>query len=229
MTIIAVTTGNDDGANRYLEVIEKLGAIPTRLTPGSETSLQQVDGLLLTGGPDVDPTRYQEKLDPDAGVTMHRERDDLEFTVLQNALERDMPVLAICRGMQLMNVAFGGKLIQDLPGHKSEGHDGTWESAYHQVDIESGTKLASILGSSNSLKVNSRHHQGLKAPQKASALIASAVSPEDGYIEGLESPLFDWIVGVQWHPERVDEVPDVFQRLFAAFVEKSKGFSERVV
>ena len=126
-----------------------------------------------------------------------------------------------------MNAAFGGTLIQDLSGHESEAEDGKWASAYRQIDISSGSKLAGIIGTSHSLKVNSRHHQGLKELQKTPVLIVSAHSPEDGYIEGLESPTHEWIIGVQWQPERVGEVPESLQRLFQGFVERSEPFSRR--
>ena len=90
LTIIAMTTGAEDAATRYLDVMQNLGATVERRIPGSEHSLQNVDGLLLTGGPDVDPKLYGEELDPEAGVTMHQERDGLEFSLLQNALEKDI-------------------------------------------------------------------------------------------------------------------------------------------
>jgi gamma-glutamyl-gamma-aminobutyrate hydrolase PuuD len=206
------------------EVAECL-LVPHPLAQVRET-ISSVDGLLLTGGPDVDPQRYGQARDPQAGLELSPRRDRWEMALLEAALERDMPVLAICRGMQLLNVAFGGRLIQDLPGHRMERQNGRWESAHHQVYISPGSKLAAILGSGGFVRVNSRHHQGLKEPQKAAALMASAYSLEDGLIEALESPKHDWVVGVQWHNEIEEELPKGFGNLFQALVERAERHAQ---
>ena len=226
LATIAISASDAVSAPRYLEVVQHLGATATLVVPGGNASLQHADGLLLTGGPDIDPDLYGKATDPKAGPT-NRERDDLELFLLRDALQRNMPVLGICRGMQLINVAVGGTLIQDITGHRVVGEDGKWESAYHQVDVPLGTELAAILGGAGLLEVNSRHHQGLRDFQKAPSLLASAYSPEDGFIEALESPAHDWVIGVQCHPERVDEVPSRWRRLFQVFVERSETFSQR--
>ena len=176
---------------------------------------------MLTGGPDVDPALYGEAIDPKAGVHANRPRDDMEMALLRQALALDIPVLGICRGMQLLNVAFGGKLIQDLPDHRAQGIDGHEQSAFHQVYLSPGCKLAAILGTGGIFLLNSRHHQGLKEPQKSPALLASVYSLPDGIIEALESPAHDWVLGVQCHPEREKEMPKSFGRLFDAFIDRA--------
>ena len=221
--LIVVTATSESHAHPYRESVERRGgnvrlALPEATSTPEET-LAEATGLMLTGGPDVDPALYGEVPDPQAGLKVNRPRDDMELPLLRQALERDLPVLAICRGMQLLNVAFGGRLVQDLPGHRE---DDKGESASHQVYLSPGSKLAAILGSGGFLRLNSRHHQGLREAQKAPALLATAYSLDDGLIEGLESPAHDWVIGVQCSPEREEEVPSSFGRLFQTFVERAE-------
>ena len=229
--LVASTSGRD--ARPYCDSLERRGAqvrlaLPDQTLPSGDP-LNGATGLMLTGGEDVDPPIYGKHPDPAAGLETNRHRDDMELALLSHALERDLPILAICRGMQLLNVAFGGKLIQDLPNHKSnaEAENGELEVAYHQIYVSPGTKLAAILGSGGFLKVNSIHHQGLREAYKSSVLLASAYSLGDGLIEGLESPAHDWVLGVQCHPERETEVPKSFGRLFQAFVERAETAAEK--
>lgn len=222
MSLIGVTASSEKTAQRYCDSIRRRGGdvsmfLPDRVPPPA--ILDQVDGLLLTGGEDVDPARYGQAPDPTAGLELAPARDALDFALLQGALERDMPVLAICRGMQVLNVAFGGTLVQDLPGHRAERKDGDWVSAHHQVYVSPGSKLGAIIGAGAFYRVNSRHHQGLREAQKAPRLLASAYAVQDGLIEALESPAHAWVVGVQCHPEREDEVPRGFLNLFDGFLE----------
>jgi putative glutamine amidotransferase len=183
-----------------------------------------VGGLLLTGGPDIDPSIYGASPDSEVGLEHSRELDILELGSLQYALGHDMPVLAICRGMQLLNVAFGGSLLQNIPGHKAELTDGRWKPVHHSIYLSPGSKLAAILGMGGFFRVNSLHHQGLREAQKSPRLLAAAYSLEDGIIEALESPEHSWVVGVQCHPERQDEVPKVFANLFVAFAERVEQY-----
>ena len=176
---------------------------------------------MLTGGPDVDPALYNAVPDPGANLELCRPLDDLELRLLDYALDRDMPVLAICRGMQLLNVALGGQLIQDLPGHKAEREDGCWQSEKHLIYMAPGAKAAAIVGSAGFFRVNSLHHQGLREAQRSPRLMTSAYSVDDGLIEGLESPHHSWVIGLQCHPERQDEVPRSFANLFAGFYERA--------
>ncbi len=233
MAVIAVTSDDLRNARRYIQIIESLGLVTRLITPetsGSSPAPQLMDdagALLLTGGPDIDPSFYGESVRPGAGVEIHRDLDDLEFRVLDYALERDMPVLAICRGMQLLNVAFGGKLIQDLPDHRAERKDGRWVPKSHLIYLAPGAKAAAVIGSAGFFKVNSLHHQGLKEAQRAPRLMATAFSVDDGLVEGLESPEHSWVIGVQCHPERQDEVPRSFANLFKGLQQRSEAFSAR--
>ncbi len=183
--------------------------------------MEGMGGLLLPGGPDVDPELYGETPDPEAAVKSCRPLDDLELRLLDFALARDMPVLAICRGMQLLNVARGGRLIQDLDGHRAERVDGSWVSKTHLIYLTPGAKAAAVIGSAGFFRVNSRPHQGLREAQRSPRLMTIAYSVEDGLIEGLESPEHSWVIGLQCHPERQDEVPRSFANLFAAFAERA--------
>ena len=231
MAIVAITSSGARNARRYVAVMESAGADVRVLTPDAHTGIpteelmKDAGGLLLSGGPDIDPALYGEEPDPSAGLELRRPLDDLELRILEYALERDMPVLAICRGMQLLNVAFGGKLIQDLPGHKAQKTDGNWESAYHQIYISPGAKAAAVIGMAGFFKVNSLHHQGLKEAQRAPRLMTIAYEVENGLIEGLESPEHSWVIGLQCHPERQDEVPKMFGNLFLGLHERAETHS----
>ena len=231
MPRIGITASTVGAACGYQESIERRGGQARILLPGEADSpaamLDPLDGLMLTGGEDVEPQHYGEAPDPLAGLGLHPARDALDLGLLNEALQRDMPVLCICRGMQVPNVAFGGRLIQDLPGHRAERKDGAWVSAHHQVYVSPGSKLGAILGAGAFYRVNSRHHQGLREPQKALRLLASAYSLQDGLIEALESPDHSWVIGVQCHPEREDEVARGFLGLFDGFLQWAAKYAGR--
>ena len=225
MATVAVSSINHLNASKYLAALSQ-GAEPRLVTPRSnapsnDALLDQVGGLMLTGGPDVDPAIYGHEPDHQAGLELDQELDEMETALLLGALERDMPVLAICRGMQLLNVAFGGSLLQDIPGHRSEHKDGHEIAGRHSVYLSPGSKLAAILGMGGFFHVNSLHHQGFRDAQRSPRLLTSAYSLDDGIVEGLESTEHSWVVGVQCHPERADEVPGVFRNLFTAFMERA--------
>ena len=174
----------------------------------------EMQGLLLTGGVDVDPRLYGERPGPET-ERPNRARDVHELALLRQALERDLPVLAICRGHQLLNVAMGGAVLQHIEGDSHRyAEDGA--SRWHDVRLEGESRLAGVYGAGAVLRVNSRHHQGVTAERLAPDLRAVAVSL-DGFVEAVESPRHRWLVGVQWHPERPEMRPDSHP-LFAAFV-----------
>lgn len=231
MAVVAITSSTERNARRYVSAMESAGAATRVLLPDSHglqdtTELMRgVGGLLLSGGPDVDPERYGQQPDPNAGLQLRPGLDDLDFRVLEYALSADMPVLAICRGMQVMNVAFGGSLIQDLPGHRNDDPDDA-EHASHLIYVAPGAKKAAIIGSAGFFKVNSYHHQGLTEAQRAPRLMSTAYSVEDGLVEGLESPEHSWVIGLQCHPERQDEVPRLFANLFAGLHDRAERFAE---
>jgi len=203
----------------YVARLRGHGAKPVVLRPGDEQGIDEIlptlDGLLLAGGADVGPERYGQPRDPT--TLSEPARDALEFALLQAVLERDLPVLGICRGLQLLNVHFGGTLIQDLPGHRA---DSQGNSATHIIHVDAASRLVRLIGLSETT-VNSRHHQGVGRDDLAGPLRASAWSP-DGVIEALEHPGHRWAIGVQCHPEREDEVPRAFSQLFEEFVAETK-------
>ena len=225
---VVITSVDLRNSRRYVQIMETLGAEVGVVTPPEDSDagkvLEGCGGLLLTGGPDVDPALYGAEPDPEANLELCRPLDDLELRLLDYALDHDMPVLAICRGMQLLNVAFGGQLIQDLPGHKAERADGCWQPEKHLIYMAPGAKAAAIVGSAGFFRVNSLHHQGLREAQRSPRLMTSAYSVEDGLIEGLESPNHSWVIGLQCHPERQDEVPRTFANLFAGFYERAEMY-----
>ena len=232
MVKVVVTSVNPRNAHGYVEIIENLGVEVRLLLPedaGSrptEAMMEGVGGLLLPGGPDVDPLLYGDSPDSTAGLQVCHPLDDLDLRLLNYALERDMPVLTICRGMQILNVAFGGKLIQDLPGHRAELKDEQWVSKTHLIFLAPGCKAAATIGMAGFFRVNSRHHQGLREAQRSPRLMTTAYNVEDGLVEGLESPEHSWVIGLQCHPERQDEVPRLFANLFVAFGERAGAFAQ---
>ena len=232
MVAVVLTSSGLKNARRYKEVMERLGTEIRLLLPedaGSRPTdvlMEGVGGLLLPGGPDVDPVLYGEPPDPTADLEVCRPLDDLDLRLLNYALQRDMPVLAICRGMQILNVALGGKLIQDLPGHRAVKQEGGWVSEMHLTYLSPGSKAAAIIGMAGFFRVNSRHHQGLREAQRSPRLMTTAYGVDDGLVEGLESPEHSWVIGLQCHPERQDEVPRLFANLFEAFGERAAAYAE---
>jgi gamma-glutamyl-gamma-aminobutyrate hydrolase PuuD len=194
----------------YLDSLEGAGA---RCQLVEEKKLPaDAQGFLLMGGVDVNPKLYKEKPGPFTDRP-HEERDTHELRLLDEALERDIPVLAICRGHQLLNVALGGSLLQHI---EDNGHRWTddGESNWHEISFEPG-RLANTYGP-DPVRVNSRHHQGITPDRLAEGLRPVSIS-HDSYVEAMESETHRWTVGVQWHPER----PEIRQEslpLFQAFV-----------
>ena len=219
--LIAVPASTEEEAKPYLSALapwnpESLVLLPSDKPP--DNVLEHMDGLLLVGGADIHPHRYGTKPDPSVDLEIDVSRDALDFRLLETALARDIPVVAICRGMQVLNVASGGTLIQHISGHKNDQPDGTSQSIQHRIWIAPGSKLASIVGSGGQVRINSLHHQGLMEAQRAPSLMTTAYGVADGLVEALESPHHRFVVAVQCHPERANELPEQFQRLFAALV-----------
>ncbi len=226
-SVIGITAGSQSGARPYIDAVRRNGGearlvLPARFA-GADTTLSRVGALLLTGGADLGPAWY-----PDGGKGIvssapATRRDDMERSLLIAALDRDMPVLCICRGMQALNLVSGGSLIDGLDSHDSHREGREDVSSHHRLYIAPGSKLASIIGSGGFVRVNSRHHQGLREPQKSPLLMASAYSLEDGVIEALESPQHDWVIAVQFRPERPGEAPPNFERLFQGLADRARG------
>ena len=226
---IAVTCSNSQRGKPYAEMVSKYGGNPVIVSPGesSSGSIVEFDGVVLSGGVDIHPKFYGYQPLPGIGSVYNQRLDDLEIKLTRQALDVDMPVLAICRGMQILNVACGGELTQDLNGHRedSERTDGIFDpeadSNFHRIFISPGSRLSATVGSGGFVRVNHRHHQGVKERQKSEYLMSSAWSMEDGLIEALESPANDWVLGVQFHPERRGEIPPHFDKLFETLIFKA--------
>ncbi len=209
----------------YVRAVERAGGLPLILGPVAdelgEELLDGIDGLVLSGGSDVDPALYGEAPHPKLGRVV-RERDEFELALTRRALARDLPILAICRGHQVLNVAMGGTLVQDIPsemtGSAQHDHDPRrdrrWERS-HEVRILPETRLRGIL-KKETVAVNSFHHQAVR--RTGSGLVVSAVSASDQVVEGIEAPASAFVVGVQWHPESFWHQSDSFQPLFEALV-----------
>ena len=208
----------------YVRSVLAAGGLPIIIVPdlSREQAIElfgECDGLLLTGGEDVDPAHYGAAPHPKLG-TVDPRRDVNELALVAEARARDLPILGICRGIQLCNVAFGGTLIQDIPSQRPSdiNHDSpaAREVRSHPVAVTEHSRLAQILGVT-SLDANSFHHQAVD--HVGAGLVATAVAP-DGMIEGVESAdAHEWIVAVQWHPEELALQPDADDlKLFAALI-----------
>lgn len=211
-------------AQTYVRALASAGGAPVVLLPYVEQhSLRRIfdgiDGLILSGGGDIHPSAFEEE---DQGLLwrVDRERDRTELALARWALEEDVPLLAICRGIQVLNVAGGGTLIQDIPTRvpKALSHSCVagqpLPDVAHTVQVKPGTRLAGLVGA-GSVGVNSAHHQA--ADRLARDLIVTARAP-DGIIEGLEAPGHRFCIGVQWHPEVMVESAPLMRRLFDGLV-----------
>src|SRR5918992_1067474 len=204
----------------YVRAVERAGGRPLLVPPSEgaiEETLDALDGLLFSGGSDLDPELYGAEAHPETNG-VRPERDRAELALLKAALERDMPVLAVCRGSQVLNVARGGDLVQHLPevvGDEKHKHTpGVF--ADHDVDLKEGTRLQRLLG--DRAPVKSHHHQGYGAIGEG--LVESAWA-EDGTVEALEDPSRRFALGVLWHPEAGEDFA-----LFEALVEEAARYRE---
>jgi putative glutamine amidotransferase len=212
--------------DRYFEGVQRAGGEPIPLDETSSAAERRrafaaMDGLLLSGGADLDPALYGQGPHPTTAV--EPARDALELEAWRAARERNLPVLGICRGFQAINVFSGGSLLQDLDGHTSPAYPAP-EAHSHELRLDPACRLARILGSDEpaaELEVNTYHHQAVRPEDLAPGLRAAGLSPhEDGeLVEALETADPDaWIIGVQSHPERTEFTPPIFERLWRAFV-----------
>jgi len=206
----------------YLESVKRAGGEPVVLSNDDDPSavLDRVDGILLTGGLDVDPALYHETPHPTTETAPDRDR--FEIPLSREAVKRDIPLFAICRGVQVLNVAEGGTLVQDIPSATATNLQHSIKEPKHQiahdVSITPGTRLASALDpgpmTRPTCSVNSRHHQAVE--KVAPSFVVSATSP-DGVVEAIEKPDAAFCVGVQWHPENFWKTGE-FAELFKTFV-----------
>jgi putative glutamine amidotransferase len=216
----------------YLDAVRRAGGDPVALDPTStreerEAALSTMDGLLLPGGADLDPALYGEA--PHPSVAVEGARDDLELAAWSAARERGVPIFGVCRGFQAINVFSGGTLLQHLEGHDSP----TQAPEAHALHLDPASRLATILGETDPLlstEVNSYHHQAVRRADLAPGLVASAVAPHDDgeLVEALEAvDGDDWLIGVQFHPERPEFIGPEFYRLWRAFVDAARVRSGR--
>ena len=205
----------------YVDAVQRAGAIAVLLPPDPRATerpgelLELLDGLLLAGGADIDPALYGQR--PHAQTQdIVPERDAFEIALTRGAIERDIPLLGICRGMQLINVALGGTLTQHLPEHlESEEHRkviGSFDGSDHDVELLDGTLAIRVIGASRH-GTKSHHHQGVD--RVGDGLLVSATATADGLVEAVELPGRSFALGVQWHPE-ADEASPVIGGLVAA-------------
>jgi len=197
----------------YVKAVEQAGGRPMLVPPsldGVEETLDALDAVVFTGGSDVDPELYGEQSQPETSGVV-RMRDDAELALLRAALERDMPVLGICRGIQVLNVGMGGDLDQHLEGHR---HDPPGQFLEHDVAIDPDSRLGEILGDRTT--VMSHHHQGVKT--LAPGLVETARA-DDGLVEAVEAPNKRFAVGVLWHPEAGQDA-----RLFEGLVAEARTY-----
>lgn len=210
----------------YMKGIEHAGGIPVMLPLTAnrdmlETIFSRIDGLVLTGGHDVNPAVYGEKTEDFCG-RLCPERDEMELALIQRALEKDMPVLGICRGLQIMNAALGGSLYQDLGAQNGTEIDHDMKKPYdraaHSINLEMKAPLFGLLGQ-ESVGVNSRHHQAIK---ELAPTLKSMAAAEDGIIEAVYVPDKRFFWGVQWHPEHWDD-DETSVKILQAFVNACKN------
>jgi putative glutamine amidotransferase len=233
LVALTATSAAADGIVRvrtnaaYVRALEAAGLVPLVLPPlnaaNAERALDAVSGLVLTGGEDVAPWRYGESPHRALG-SVNEARDAFELALITAARDRRLPTLAICRGIQVLNVALGGTLVQDIPSQcpaalphaSNEGRS----ARVHDVAVDSGSRLAEALGADH-LPVNSAHHQSIARVADGLRVTARAA---DGIIEGVEWHAADWwALGVQWHPEELIETSEPWDRsLFAHFAAKTQ-------
>ena len=210
----------DGWVRNYWWAVTWAGGLPVLLTPDTVTlppdqQVQDLDGLVLSGGGDVHPKHYHQSIDGADEHDIHDGRDTLELGLTRAALGVDLPILGVCRGFQMLNVALGGGLVQHVDGHRSPKD----AVHYHEVDIAPGTLLARTLGLDGRFTVNTYHHQAVTAERLAPGLVPTAVTVEGpALLEGIEAPGHRWVLAVQWHPERFYELDERHRRLFGEFV-----------
>jgi putative glutamine amidotransferase len=205
----------------YVRAVDRAGGRSLLVPPstlGIDETLAALDGILFSGGSDLDPRLYEQEAHPETfGVA--EERDDAELALLEGALARDMPVLAVCRGSQVLNVARGGDLVQHLPdvvGDEKHKHT-PGAFAEHDVRLDARSRVGALLG--ERAPVKSHHHQGLGRLGRGLTAVAWA---DDGTPEAVEDPSRRFAVGVLWHPEAGDDV-----RLFDEFVRQAREYRAR--
>ena len=196
-------------------MVSRCGGIPILIPPGSSTEIiDNIDGLIISGGPDFSPEIYGQE-NGKFTIETYPEQDASEIALIKSAIKNDLPLLCICRGFQLLCAIHDGSLHQHLPQTDGYEEHGGWDGnvTEHGVNIIEGSRLEEIMG--DKITVNSTHHQGVKDP---GSLRVTAFSSHDGLIEAVEIEKLSFCIGVQWHPERIEHVS-----LYKAFIDSARG------
>tara|TARA_X000000368_G_scaffold418598_1_gene418927 strand:- start:302 stop:895 length:594 start_codon:yes stop_codon:yes gene_type:complete len=196
-------------------MVSRCGGIPILIPPGSSTEIiDNIDGLIISGGPDISPEIYGQE-NGKFTIETYPEQDASEIALIKSAIKNDLPLLCICRGFQLLCAIHDGSLHQHLPQTDGYEEHGGWDGnvTEHGVNIIEGSRLEEIMG--DKITVNSTHHQGVKDP---GSLRVTAFSSHDGLIEAVEIEKLSFCIGVQWHPERIEHVS-----LYKAFIDSARG------
>lgn len=214
----------------YVEAVEAAGGVPILLPPsnaGIAELLPIVDGIIFSGGGDIRPDRYGDQEVHPTTYGISDLRDEFEFRLLEAAMAADIPTLAICRGIQVLNVGLGGTLYQDVsqqPGdpeaHRQPWEPGSWENPIHEVKLTPGSLAADVLGDTT-VGTNSAHHQTLKEIAPGLRVVGKSA---DGTVEVVEGVGKRFVLGVQWHPEKMYPVHAEHARLFAHLVEEAAAY-----
>lgn len=234
--LIGLTTYARDEKDRYhlpatyVDAVRRVGGLPALIPPGEQSPdawLDIVCGLVLTGGGDIDPSLYGGRSHP-MTYMVDAERDEWEMKLIAEVVRRGIPTLCICRGLEVLNVALGGSLVEHLTDEVGESvphRASQWEPVRHIVRVVSSSRLHAILNETE-FSVASQHHQGLR--RLASPLVAAAHAP-DGTVEAVELSAHPWLIGVQWHPELTSAEDPIQRRLFEAFVRAAAAMGRRAV
>lgn len=208
----------------YVGAVRRAGGTPLPFPPGEENPVpwvDSIDGLILAGGGDVEPSQYIENFDPSSASSpperVNPDRDRTEIKILERAMEREIPILAICRGCQLLNVHLGGSLVLHVPdrfGNQVAHGVPAQKFSKHTVELETGSALEAKFGAS-SFEVFSSHHQSVDRVAEGLRIVARA---PDGCIEALDMDDYSWLVSVQWHPEEAAATDPLQQSLFDQLV-----------
>ena len=212
-------------SKNYIHAIEEFGGTVRKLYPGvPDSKFADIDGLLLTGGPDIDPKYYGEEVHETTDI--NPDRDELELPLCKRAMEENLPVFGICRGIQIMNVAIGSSLYQDIPSqftdHLTHKILVNTNDSWHNIQIQRSSLLNQITGETIA-EVNSRHHQSLKVIGEGFTVTAQS---KDGIIEAIEDESKRFVLGVQYHPERMFQTAESREhrrKLFKAFIEAASS------
>jgi len=212
----------------YVAAIEAAGGVPVILPCGADFDIycrfvELCDGFMFTGGCDIHPARYGEDILPECG-NIQEHRDVIELAFFEKAIKTDKPIIAICRGIQMVNVALGGTLYQDIPSqiHTALTHsqtEGRFEPS-HSVTVVENTPLAAMTGGKTSMVANSFHHQAIKALGRGLAVMAYA---DDGVIEAVYLPNKPYFRAYQWHPERLQAIDADNLAIFSEFIKACRG------